>query len=225
MPSIQYDDIAAAGYGQHIGRRALTNDRLRHYFDACFQAAIDDAGCYPAWACVACIGRGAATAAFGNAPKRCPVCESPKVFEVATFQSRASVVGNVFESAVRHLLAVRFELPVAPTPGNTRTHDLEITSAIAIETKGSPRRLQNPDSTVTTLGRPGLERSDTWKKAQANASNYRRHNRANPFFIVSNAVPHDLVGYRSDDITGIFNITLANRVETLAAEINAALPG
>ena len=225
MPAIRYDDIAAGCYGRFIGDRGLTNDRLHHYFDACFQAAIDDAGCYPAWACVDCIGRGAATAAFGNIPKRCPMCESRKVFEIATFQSRASVVGNVFESAVRCLLTARFELPAVSTPGNTRTHDIEVTSAIAIETKGSPRRLQNPDQTVTSIYRPGLERSDTWKKAQANARNYRKNNRTNPFFVVSNAVPPDLVGYRSDDITGIFSIVQANRVNALVSEINAALPG
>ena len=224
MPATRYDDIAAAEYGQFIGKRPLTNDRLRHYFDACFQTAIDAAGCYPAWACVDCIRSGAPVAAFGNSPRRCPVCASSRVFEVATFQSRASVVGSAFESAVRCLLTTRFEMPALPTPGNTRTHDIEVTASVAIETKGSPRRLQNPDQTVTTLQRPGLERSDTWKKAQANARNYRRNNRRNPFFIVSNAVPPNLVGHRSDDITGIFNITQANRVSALVTEINDALP-
>ena len=222
MPSTLYDDIAAANYRQFIGERALTNERLRHYFEASFQGAIDAMGCYPAWACIACIANGAATAQFGNAPQRCPMCEAAKVFEIATFQSRASVVGSVFESAVRHLLITKFELPAVSTPGNTRTHDIEITSAI--ETKGSPRQVQNPDHTVSALSRPGLERSDTWKKAQANTTNYRRNNRTRPFFIVSNAVPADLVGYRSDDITGIFNITLASRVDALVSEINAALP-
>lgn len=223
MSPARYDDIAAANYRQFIGERTLTNDRLRHYFDSCFQTAIDRAGCYAAWACMSCIGNGTATARFGNRPSRCPMCESREVYEIATFQSRASVVGNAFESAVRQLLMTRFELPAAPTPGNTRTHDIEITSAIAIETKGSPRQVQNPDQTATTLARPGLERSDTWKKAQANAANYRRNNRTRPFFIVSNAVPPNLVGYRSDDITGIFNITQANRVHALVTEINAAL--
>ena len=224
MPPTRYDDIAAANYRRFVSEQPLTNDRLRHYFDSCFQTAIDDSGCYAAWACLSCIGNGAATARFGERPNRCPMCESRHVYEIATFQSRASVVGNAFESAVRYLLITRFELPAVPTPGNTRTHDIEITSAIAIETKGSPRQVQNPDHTVSTLSRPGLERSDTWKKAQANAANYRRNNRTRPFFIVSNAVPPDLVGYRSDDITGIFNITQASRVDALFSEINVSLP-
>ena len=223
MPPIPYDEVAQANYALHLGNRALNNNALRHYFDGCFQQAIDTVACYPAWACVACIGGGTTSAAFGNLPRKCPTCGSRRVFEVATFQGRSSIVGKVFEAAVRHILSTRFELPVAFTPGNTNTHDLEVTSRVAIETKGSPRLVQNPDDTVTTIQRPGLERSDTWKKAQANALKFRRQNRNSPFFIVSNAVPSDLVGYRSDEITGIFNITQANRLDSLVAEIRAAI--
>ncbi len=222
MPSIQYDEVAQANY-QQIGNRELTNGRLQNYFNSCFQQAIDAADCYPAWACVACIGGGTTTAAFGNMPSKCPACESGRVFEVATFQGRSSIVGKVFESAVRYLLSTKFELPAVFTPGNTNTHDLEVTPRVAIETKGSPRYVQNPDDTVTTIYRPGLERSDTWKKAQANALKFRRQNKTAPFYIVSNAVPTDLVGYRSDEITGIFNIAQANRLNSLVEEIRAVI--
>lgn len=223
MPSIAYDAIAADGYRKFLDGVLLTNQRLRYYFDYCFQHAIDDVGCYPAWACIGCLGK-SATAEFGNTPKRCPKCDSDKVYEIATFQSRASVVGNVFEKAVIRLLVTKFELPATLTPGNTRTHDIEITNRVAVETKGSPRRLLNPDDTPTTFARPGLERSDTWKKAQANARNFRMRNRDAPFFIVSNAVPPNLVGYRSDDITGIFDITKADRVNAFVDEVNTAMP-
>ena len=222
MPPIQHEEVVQANYA-HIGNGPLTNGRLQNYFNGCFQQVIDEAACYPAWACVACIGGGTTTAEFGNLPQRCPICNSRRVFEVATFQGRASIVGKVFESAVRYLLLTRFELPAEPTPGNTNTHDVEVTPRIAIETKGSPRYVQNPDNTVTTIARPGLERSDTWKKAQANARNFRRHNQTAPFYIVTNALPANLVGYRSDDISGIFNITQANRVNSLVAEIRAAI--
>ena len=132
-------------------------------------------------------------------------------------------MGDVLGSAVRHLLVTKFELPAVPTPGNTNTPDIEATPRVAIETKGSPRQLLNPDKTVTRFNRPGLERSDTWKKAQANALKFRRQNREAPFYIVSNAVPGSLVGYRSDEISGIFDITQVNRVNSLIAEINAAM--
>ena len=140
MPTVQYDEIARDNY-HHISSSELSNGRLRDYFNGCFQQAIDEKACYPAWACVACIGSGTATAEFGNLPQICPVCGSNRVFEVATFQSRSSIVGNVFESAVLHLLVTRFELPTASTPGNTDTHDIEVTPRVAIETKGSPRQL------------------------------------------------------------------------------------
>ncbi len=222
MPPIPYDEISRNNYF-HIGNQALTNGRLQNYFNGCFQQVIDAAACYPAWACLACIGGGNPTAMFGNLPRSCPACKSSKVFEIATFQGRASIVGKVFESAVRYLLTTKFELPAVSTPGNTNTHDLEVTPRVAVETKGSPRYVQNPDQTVTTIARPGLERSDTWKKAQANALKFRRQNKVAPFYIVSNAVPADLVGYRSDEITGIFNITQANRVNSLVDEIRAAI--
>ena len=222
MPSIPYDEIVRTNYA-HVGGQQLTNNRLQNYFNGCFQQVIDTMACYPAWACVSCIGGGTTTAEFGNLPKQCPVCGSRRVFEVATFQGRASIVGKIFEVSVRYLLTTKFELPAVPTPGNTNTHDVEVTPKVAIETKGSPRYVQNPDSSVTTITRPGLERSDTWKKAQANARNFRRHNQTTPFYIVSNAVPTQLVGYRSDDISGIFNISQAGRLNSLIEEIRAVI--
>ena len=225
MPNTLYDDIAISNFRQYIGNRALSNSRLRDYFNACFQKSIDHHRCYTVWVCVNCIdlAQNKTTAGYGEIPKHCSQCLSSKIFQVATFQSRASVVGNAFESAVIHLLNLRFELPVAKTPGNTNTHDIEITGRrVAIEAKGSPREIRNPDNSVTQLDRPGLERSDTWKKAQANAKNFRSKNKETPFFIVSNAVPTELVGYRSDDITGIFNIAQSARVDSLVSEINAA---
>ena len=113
----------------------------------------------------------------------------------------------------------RFELPAVPTPGNTNTHDIEITARIAIETKGSPRQVSNPNGTVTEIPRPGLERSDTWKKAQANAQNFRSRNQHTPFYVISNAVPSELVGYRSYTINGIFNVCQADRLRSLVDEI------
>lgn len=223
MPNTRYDDIAAANYAEFIGARRLTNDTLRNYFEACFQQAVAEAGCYQAWACLACAQEDNGKVGFGERPRRCTQCGSRQVFEVATFQGRAPVVGSVFESAVLELLSTRFELPVTRTPGNTNTHDLEISNRMAIETKGSPRHLDNPDGSVTTLHRPGMERTDTEKKAFANGRRYRSQNRNSPFFIVTNALPKRLEGYRGEDVTGIFNITQANRTESLVAEINAAL--
>ena len=222
MPTNHYDDIALSHY-INLGTLELSNERLRGYFSACFQQAIDDSGCYPAWTCITCIGNGAATSEFGELPQTCPVCGSSRVFEVATFQGRSTVVGKTFESAVRCLLKNRFGLPAVSTPGNTNTHDLEITARIAIETKGSPRQIRNPNGSISAIPRPGLERSDTWKKAQANAQNFRSRNRYAPFYIASNAVPPDLVGYRSDAVSGIFNVSQADRLQSLVDEIQETI--
>ena len=143
MPPIQYDAIARDNYF-HIGNRELTNGRLQDYFNGCFQQAIDSVACYPAWACVACIGGGTTTAEFGNMPRYCPVCKSRQVFEIATFQGRASIVGKVFESAVRYLLTTGFELPAVSTPGNTNTHDIEVTPRLRLRPRVRPATCKTP---------------------------------------------------------------------------------
>jgi len=112
-----------------------------------------------------------------------------------------------------------YQLPLVPTPGNTRTHDFEVTVDIAIETKGSPNRVVNPDGTITSLGRPGMERSDTRKKAFDNARTYRQRNPTGLFFVVSNEIPSDLVGYRNRDVTAVFDATKVDRLEAMLSEI------
>jgi len=118
-------------------------------------------------------------------------------------------------------MQTRYRLPLIPTPGNTRTHDFEVTGDIALETKGSPSRVSNPDGTFTDLGRPGMERSDTRKKAFENARTYRQRNPNGLFFVVSNAVPSDLVGYRNRDVTAVFDANKVDRLEAMMSEIQS----
>ncbi|MBM3149281.1 MAG: hypothetical protein FJ008_07075 [Chloroflexi bacterium] len=118
-------------------------------------------------------------------------------------------------------METRYRLPLTPTPGNTRTHDFEVRGDIAIEAKGSPSRIINPDGTFTELDRPAMERSDTRKKAFENARTYRQRNPTGLFFIVSNAIPSDLVGYRNRDVTAIFDVNKVDRLEAMMAEIQS----
>ena len=74
-----FDEIANANYYQFIGKRALTDIRLQNYFNSCFQHAIDEAGCYPAWVCLQCVATNNPTAKFGNKPDKCPDCRSARV--------------------------------------------------------------------------------------------------------------------------------------------------
>jgi hypothetical protein len=213
-----YDSIAKGNYSR-ILRPRLTNATLREYFNACFQESIDYHALYQCWSCVNCLHNGRATQGWGKPPTSCPQCQSPAVYEIATFQARSPIVGNAFASAFSYLMQTFYQLPLVPTPGNTRTHDFEVTVDIAIETKGSPNRVVNPDGTITSLGRPGMERSDTRKKAFDNARTYRQRNPTGLFFVVSNEIPSDLVGYRNRDVTAVFDATKVDRLEAMLSEI------
>lgn len=213
-----YDSIARDAYDKLL-KNSPTNSRLRDYFNTCFQNSIDHYGAYQCWACVNCLRQGNATQGWGNPPAECPQCHSATIYEIATFQARAPIVGNAFANAFAYLMITHFRLPLVSTPGNTRTHDFEVTSEIAIETKGSPASVSNPDGTLTRLGRPGMERSDTRKKAFENARTYRQRNATGLFFVASNAIPSDLVGYRNRDVTAVFDVTKLDRLEAMMAEI------
>jgi len=213
-----FDSIARDAFDRILGS-SLTNSRLRDYFNACFQDSIDHYGVYQCWACVNCLRHGNATQGWGEPPSTCPTCHSTIVYEIATFQARAPIVGSAFASAFSYLMQTHFRLPLVATPGNTRTHDFEVTPNIAIETKGSPASVTNPDGTLTHLGRPGMERSDTRKKAFENARTYRQRNERGSFFVVSNAVPSDLVGYRNRDVTAVFDVTKVDRLQAMTREI------
>ena len=214
-----YDTIAQEAYSRFLAS-SVTNAKLRDYYNACFQSSIDHFGAYQCWACVNCLKLGRKTQEWGEPPATCPQCRSTAVYEIGTFQARASKVGYAFSSAFSYLMKTHFRLPLDDTPGNTRTHDLEIATAVAIEAKGSPASFMNPNGKITHLGRPGMERSDTRKKAFANADTYRRQNAAGLFFVVSNAVPSDLVGYRGDNLTAIFDATKVDRLKAMVTEIS-----
>lgn len=214
-----FETIASQAYARQISEH-VTNQTLRNYFNTCFQNSIDQYRVYQCWSCINCLREGNSTQKWGKPPSKCPVCNSKSVYEIATFQARSSVVGNAFAHAFAYLMQNYYHLPLTPTPGNTRTHDYEVTPEIAIETKGSPDSVTNPDGTLTHLGRPGMERSDTKKKAFDNGRTYRQRNATGLFFVVSNAIPSELVGYRNRDITAIFDVTKADRINAMMSEIS-----
>ena len=213
-----FDSIAGETYSKFLGA-SINNARLKDYFNTCFQASIDSYGVYQCWACTNCLRLGNKTQGWGKPPSKCPECHLPSVYEIASFQARSSVVGNAFASAFSHLMQVHYRLPLIPTPGNTRTHDFEVTADIAIEAKGSAKSFINPDGSLISLDRPGMERSDTRKKAFDNAHTYKERNPNGLFFIASNIIPSDLVGYRSHDVTGVFDVTKADRLDAMMREI------
>ena len=194
MPTFQYEmRLLEAQLSSHgtASSGQLSNGRLRGLLTSmdAFSKLLTRRLAIQREACVACHWQwNRYRRVWQFASDMLPVCGSNRVFEVATFQSRSSIVGNVFESAVLYLLVTRFELPtLASTPGNTDTHDIEVTPT---ESLLKPRGLHVLcTGTLTTrlprsLG-PDWSAPDTWKKAQANARNFRRRNLNTPFYIVS----------------------------------------
>ena len=220
MP-IDYDQIALDNYSFDQG--SLTNGVLRSYFDSCFDSALEQSGLYPAFGCIECAFDSTAEIVLGEKPTHCPRCGSDRVFQLATFQGRAPVYGSTFASAVKTLFGLQYDIELIDTPQNTKTHDLEASPQIAIEVKGSARRIRLHDGSTVPLDRPGMLRSDTEKKAESNARNYKRFNSSGTFFVVTNALPDRLRGIRTDDIDGYFDLTKVDRVEAFVREVGQLL--
>ncbi len=201
----------------------LSNENLRRYFDKCFDVAIKKANLLPAYACMNCAREGRDAVRIDKKPPRCPECHSASVYEIATFQGRAPVVGAIFEAAVKVLFTRKFNLRLDSTPTNTATHDLEASEDIAIELKGSAQSIEMPGGARVKLNRAGLLRSDTLKKAEANALRYKRLKKSGRFYILTNALPDRLRGIRSDEIDGFFDVTKVNRAEAFVSEIQRNL--
>ena len=214
-----YHQIAQDSYNRYINNVKLDNRILRSYFDRCFDDTLAFSGHYPAYGCVDCALRSTGVLYLGEKPNACQDCGSDRVFELGTFQGRAPVYGASFASAVQVLFQNRFNLNLRPTPHNTPTHDLEASPRIAIEAKGSARRVKRHDGKTISLSRPGMLRRDTERKAGDNGRNYKRLNPHAKLYVVTNALPPRLRGFRSSDIDGYFDLTKADRVEALVREI------
>lgn len=157
---------------------------------------------------------------WGDKPNSCPKC-GKSTYEVATFQARASYVGSAFEYACVYLLKHSFDIDAKPTSEATRLYDFEIKPNLVVEAKGSPHYILNPDGSKSSLGRAGMTRSDTKKKAFANATEWRRRFPDGHFFIITNALPNELYAYRNDKIRAIYDITKARQLNDFVAELKS----
>ena len=204
---------------------APTNTLLRTYFDACFNDTLQHFGLFAAWCCTNCMRTGAASYGWGKHPRRCPDCGQPSTYQVATFNAWAFPVGAAFAAAVYFLLrGTPYRVPLVDTPGNTKTHDFEVTGNFVMEAKGSPHQVVNPNGSLYVLGRPGMERSDTKKKAFANASTFKMRNPQAYYAILTNALPPDLLNYRNATVNAIFNVTRVEELNILMRDITERVP-
>ena len=218
---LDYTHIAESHY-RIVGKR-LTNSTLQRYFDECFSDAISQSGLYPAWVCMQCPPNKTDSIRYGIKPNTCPICGTDRVFEVATFQGRAPVVGSTFKAAFQVLMRYKFELELKATSTGTTTHGLEASRGIAIEVKGSPLSYNSPDGTVFNPTRPGLMRSDTRKKTLANARQYKLANDSAVYFVVTNALPKQWRRKLPDGVDAIFDVTDPHEVERFVSDVDARL--
>lgn len=201
---------------------ALSDNSLSRFFEGCFNDVYRMVGLYKTWVCVACLAVGKHSYGWGDKPKNCPICNKT-VYEVGTFQARASYVGNVFDYACQYLLNTRYDLQTKPTSESTRLYDFELQNDVVVESKGSPKYVINPDGTRSSLDRAGLLRSDTEKKGFANATKWRRRFPNGKFFIVTNALPNHLKAYRNDKVTAIYDVTKKSQLESFVEELRSCV--
>ncbi|NQW18189.1 MAG: site-specific DNA-methyltransferase [Chloroflexi bacterium] len=180
----------------------VTTDRLQHYFDDCFAESMKFLKLIPAWACVGCL-----TVKMGTKPERCPKCSRNTVFEVGSFQSRASHMSRVFVTALRSLLDY-IEIEVSQAPRSAKTHDLEI-GTTALAARGSPRwiPLGLEEEGTQLLQGPGMLRTDTQKKAAATAEAFKAQFRNRKFIVATNAMNGGPVEEPTNHIDCIVNVT------------------
>ena len=64
-----------------------------------------------------------------------------------------------------------------------------------------------------------MSRTDTKKKAFANARTFKQRNPSAYFGIVTNDMPARLVNYRNDIVNGVFNLTRIEEIEVLIRDL------
>lgn len=190
----------------HLLDEGLADAALSEFFNQCFQDVIDDRHLHPASACMDCL-----TIHFGEMPSECPDCGSDRLYQVATFQGRGTVTGNMFQQAVFYIFQRFFPELEAVSSRDTEfrdTCDLYIADVVGIEAKGSPSQIALPNGGTIELRRPGMKRTDTEKKANSNAITFKRdHGRADiRFYVLSNALP-DAWHEETSAIDGIYDVT------------------
>lgn len=119
---------------------------------------------------------------------------------ITNYQARASVTGEMFEHALWYLMTALFHIELDrdyPVPEACMKGGGSLDFAMVnrgrvlcgIEAKGSAERVTDEGGRTVDLPRPALKRTDTMKKAIAQAYQFKRAFPEVPFYIVTNAKP------------------------------------
>lgn len=204
-----------------IQQNEITDDSLSMYFDQCFDDTVRLYDLYKIWVCVDCIKLEQPTAGFGDKPVQCPNGHT-KIYEVSTFQGRASRVGRAFQHACYHLLFASFQIQSIANLDRNRLYDFEIKPSVVFDAIGSPSYLINyHGDTHSTLHRSGMKRTDTEKKAFRNADTWMERNPDGKFYILTNRLPASLIAGGSR-VTSIVDVTKADQLKKFVSQVNLA---
>jgi hypothetical protein len=161
------------------------------------------------------------------------IIEAEKI--TTNYQKRAGTTGDMFEYAFWHLVKHKYQFDMEsdidiPAAGMSRGGELDFgiftkdvrrvpdNLVAGIEAKGS-----DPESSV----RPALMRTDTMKKAIAQAYQFKRVYPKKPFFVVTNVLPttgnaHKMMELAEGDIIDKFvDVTDINALSAFIEKIKA----
>jgi hypothetical protein len=223
MP-IEYKSFIRQNYAAFIHGKRLSSDRLERYIDGCFKDIERLRPQSRMWICTKCLSDGPqklvidSSYGHGDNPRVCDKCGG-RTSPIGNFQARSGLVGKTFMYACYYLLTEKFKLSMTMSHADTRLYDLEVTNDVVIEAKGSPRVVANIDGSTSRLSRPGMRRSDTEKKAFANAEKWHALFPDGHFYILTNAIPDDLRGFRSRNVSAICDITNVNQLRKFVKEL------
>jgi len=213
-----YREAIQVASNEHLLDEGLADAALGEFFNQCFQNVIDDRRLHPASACMVCL-----TVHFGEVSGECPECGSERFYQVATFQGRGAATGFIFQDAILHIFERFFpELKVVSSKDTEfrDSCDLYIPDVAGIEVKGSPAIVSLPDGKTVELGRPGMRRTDTEKKANSNASTFKQEYPIDGVrcYVLSNALPD---GWHENHsaIDGIYDVTKLEDWEELIFDL------
>lgn len=222
-----YESIAKSNYERLIANKPLTDDNLERYFNGCFKDVGQWVPLALIWVCPNCFMSDPRKMVldlnygYGDNIRKCKNCQG-RTYMIGNFQARSSIVGNTFEYACYHLLTERFKIKMTISSERSRLYDLEVKPNVVIEVKGSPKYIvNNVDGVRLKMPEPGMQRSDTEKKAFRNAEQWHNDFPDGHFFILTNAVPNHLIGRRTDKVRAIVDVTREKELTKFVDELKS----
>lgn len=128
-------------------------------------------------------------------------------------------MGKAFEYAFMYLMSASYSIELRHIGEKKKIFDFAYKDNVVIEAKGSPDYTILSNGSHAKLKRAGMLRTDTKKKAFANAEEWRRRMTKGRFYIVTNS--SDLEEYQTDFVSGIYDITKKDQLDAFVKALTA----